>query len=151
LQTNPAMLARLQQMIQSSGLSADEIRSRLKAQGYPESLLDQYLPGGTRPDSTTVPTEDVFAAVRALGITDTLGVDALSTFAKKRRMTRVQADSVFFADTLQKALRNDTTMAAVRALLKSRELQREQIDSGFKVFGLDLFEGETTQFDANGV
>src|SRR5262249_18025879 len=44
LQNNPSLLARLQQMISSSGLSPDEIRSRLKAQGYPESLLDQYLP-----------------------------------------------------------------------------------------------------------
>src|SRR5215831_11389349 len=71
LQNNPSLVARLQQMISSSGLTADEIRTRLKAQGYPESLLDQYLPGGTRPDSTVVPGEDIFAAVRSLGLSDT--------------------------------------------------------------------------------
>jgi polysaccharide biosynthesis/export protein len=150
LQNNPSLIARLQQMITSSGLSADEIRTRLKAQGYPESLLDQYLPGGTRPDSTVVPGEDIFAAVRALGLSDTLMVDSLNAIAKPRRVSRARADSAFL-DTLQRALRNDTTLVAVRALLKSRELQRQQGDSGFKVFGLDLFENETTQFDANTV
>jgi protein involved in polysaccharide export with SLBB domain len=150
LQNNPALVARLQQMIQSSGMSSEEIRARLRAQGYPDNLLDQYLPGGTRPDSTTVPGEDVFAAVRALGFTDTLSVDSLSAMAKPKRLVKVRADSAFL-DTLQKALKNDTLMTAVRALLKSRDLQRQQSDSGFKVFGLDLFEAETTQFDANTV
>src|SRR5262249_38525497 len=144
------LVARLQQMISSSGLTADEIRARLKAQGYPESLLDQYLPGGTRPDSTVVPGEDIFAAVRSLGLPDTLMVDSLNAMAKPRRLSRARADSAFL-DTLQRALRNDTTLIAVRALLKSRDLQRQQGDSGFKVFGLDLFENETTQFDASTV
>ena len=62
LQNDPALVARLQQMMLSSGLTPDQIRTRLKAQGYPDSLLDQYLPGGTRPDATFVPTDDVFAA-----------------------------------------------------------------------------------------
>src|SRR5215471_7279355 len=79
LQNNPSLVARLQQMLSSSGLTPDEVRSRLKAQGYPESLLEQYLPGGTRPDSTFVPGEDIFAAVRALGLSDTLTVDSFST------------------------------------------------------------------------
>ena len=150
LQNNPSLIARLQQMMLSSGMSPDDIRARLRAQGYPENLLDQYLPGASsRPDSSAVPSEDVFAAVRALGLSDTLAVDSLSGFAKGRRARQSRVDSAFF-DTLQKTMRTDTTVAAaVRALLKSRDMQREQLDSGFTVFGLNLFDGETSQFDAN--
>src|SRR5215471_9076344 len=151
LQNQPGIIQRLQQLMQSSGLTPDEIRARLRAQGYPDTLLDQYLPGGTRPDSTMVPGEDVFAAVRALGISDTLTVDSLSTRAKPRRVARAKVDSAFL-DTLQKAMKSDTAMlAAVRTMLKSRDLQRQQLDSGFNVFGMDLFEAETSQFEANSV
>src|SRR5437868_10130036 len=90
LQNNPNLIQRLQQMMQQSGMSPGDIRARLRAQGYPESLLDQYLPGGTRPDSTFVPGEDVFAAVRALGLTDTLAVDSLTTFAKTKRVAKTK-------------------------------------------------------------
>jgi protein involved in polysaccharide export with SLBB domain len=150
LQTNPSLVARLQQMMMQSGLSPDEIRARLRAQGYPENFLDQYLPGSaTRADSLAIPGEDVFAAVRALGISDTLSVDSLTSFAKTRRTKQVRSDSAFF-DTLQKTMRTDTIVAAaIRSLLKSRDLQREQIDSGFSVFGLNLFDNETSQFDAS--
>ncbi len=151
LQNNPSLIARLQQMMLSSGLSPDEIRARLRAQGYPENLLDQYLPGASsRPDSSAIPSEDIFSAVRALGVSDSLSVDSLTAFAKIRRTRQARVDSAFF-DTLQKTMRTDTmVVSAIRALLKSRDMQREQIDSGFTVFGLNLFDNETSQFDANG-
>src|SRR3569833_3956276 len=76
LRNDPSLLGRLQQMMTQSGLTADQVRARLRAQGYPESLLDQYLPGATA-DSTGVPGADVFAAVRALGIGDSTTVDSL--------------------------------------------------------------------------
>ncbi len=144
---NPAMVARLQQMVQSSGLTPDQIRERLKAQGYPESLLDQYLPGGSG-DSTAVPGTDVFAAVRALGLADSSSVDSLSIAARRHRAVTARTDSAFM-DTLQRALRDDSTRAAIRSLLDSRKLQREVSDSGFKVFGLDLFERESSLFNPN--
>ena len=146
LQDNPALIGRLQQMLQSSGMTADQIRARLRAQGYPEALLDQYLPGG-HGDSTLAPGDDVFAAVRALGIADSLSLDSLRFSARSTRRMKAQADSAFL-DTLQRALANDTTAEAIRTLLHSRELQDRQLDSGFKVFGLDLFQNETSQFDA---
>ncbi|MGH7616487.1 MAG: SLBB domain-containing protein [Gemmatimonadaceae bacterium] len=135
----------LRQLLQSSGMTPDEIRERLREQGYPEGLLDQYLPGGPR-DSTITPGDDVFAAIRGLGLKDTTALDSLQSPIRARRKAMALADSAFL-DTLQRALRNDTTANAVRALLRSREMQREQADSGFKVFGLDLFERETSQFD----
>ena len=147
LRNDPSLLGRLQQMMTQSGLTADQVRSRLRAQGYPESLLDQYLPGG-RADSTGVPAEETFTALRALGVADSSVVDSLAAAARARRMARAHEDSAF-VDTLQRAIQNDTTRAALRALLSSRSLQREQVDSGFQVFGLELFKGETAFREAN--
>src|SRR5690348_18105369 len=90
LQSNPAMIQQLQQMVRGSGMSAEQIRTRLRAQGYPESLLDQYLPGAARIDSLAVPNEDVFAAVRVLGLADSTLVDSLSRMARGRRRVRAQ-------------------------------------------------------------
>lgn len=146
LQNNPALIARLQAMMQSSGLTPDQIRERLKAQGYPESLLDQYLPGGTRPDSTAFPGEDIFAAMRSLGLGDSTAVDSLSRFARGRRKTRVLNDSAFL-DTVQLAMKDDSTRAAIRFLLRSRDMSRGKADSGFTVFGLELFEDSVSLFD----
>ena len=39
--------------IMSSGLTPEQIRARLRAEGYPEDLLDQYLPGGAERASRT--------------------------------------------------------------------------------------------------
>jgi polysaccharide biosynthesis/export protein len=146
LQNNPALIARLQQMMQTSGLTPDQIRDRLKAQGYPESLLDQYLPGGTRGDSLALPGEDVFAAVRSLGLGDSTAVDSLSRLARGRRQVKTQSDSAFM-DTLRLALKNDSTRDALRIFLRSRELQRSVADSGFDVFGAELFKEGVTSFD----
>lgn len=145
---NPAFAARIQQMMQSSGLTPEQIRARLKAQGYPDSLLDQYLPGGARSDASDVPTDDVFAAIRAIGIGDSLSVDSLSMSARARRRIRMASDSAFL-DTVNIAMKNDTTASAVRALIKSRKLQLQIMDSGFTVFAMDLFRKESSQFDAN--
>jgi polysaccharide biosynthesis/export protein len=150
MQSNPALIQQLQQMMRGSGMSADQIRAQLRARGYPESLLDQYMPGAARVDSLAVPSDDVFAAVRVLGLADSTVVDSLSRMARGRRRIRAQDDSAFL-DTLRRALRNDTTAAAIRSLLGSRALQLQQRDSGFNVFGLDLFQEGSTQFDANSV
>ncbi|MEO8911333.1 MAG: hypothetical protein ABI408_14060, partial [Gemmatimonadaceae bacterium] len=39
---NPALLAQLRQRILTSGLTPDQVRARLRAEGYPENLLDAY-------------------------------------------------------------------------------------------------------------
>jgi len=150
LQSNPAIIQQLQQMVRGSGMSADQIRTRLRSQGYPESLLDQYMPGAARTDSLAIPNEDVFAAVRILGLADSSAVDSLSRTSRGRRRLRAQDDSAFL-DTLRRALQNDTTASAIRAILASRGLARQQLDSGFAVFGLDLFQEGSTQFETNAV
>src|ERR1700755_3284454 len=54
LRQDPGLINRLQQMMQSSGLTPDQVRDRLRAAGYPDSLLNAYLPGGNA-DSAPVP------------------------------------------------------------------------------------------------
>jgi len=150
LRSDPAMIARLQQMLRGSGLTPEQIRQRLRAQGYSDSVLDAYLPGSAVDPTTIVPGEDVFNAVRALGVADSAQVDSLRLSTKKRRLTKAQADSIFNVDTLQPALKNDTTKTAIRQLLlRSRVQQKAQTDSGYQVFGLDLFSTDQSQLDPN--
>src|SRR5215813_4066760 len=147
---NPALAQQLQQLLRGSGLTPDQIRSRLKDQGYPDTLLDNYLPGALTPvDTTEIPSEDIFAAVRKLRLTDTTSLDSMKRTARGRRERKLLSDSAFL-DTIQTAMKaNDSTAAAIRALLRSRDMRREQIDSGFKIFGLEFFDKETTRYDAN--
>src|SRR6185437_6578190 len=125
LQTRPDLVAQLEAQLKASGLSNDQIRARLRAEGYPESLLDAYLPGGKSGDSTAVPGDDVFGAMRALGIADSSSLDSLRGVARGRRRER----------------------AAMRRLLRSSEALRSASDSGFTIFGLNLFQNQTSQFD----
>lgn len=147
LQTRPDLVAQLEAQLKSSGLSSDQVRARLRAEGYPDNLLDQYLPGGTGGDSLSVPSDDVFGAMRALGLADTSRLDSLRGTANVRRRKQASADSAFL-DTLVKAAKNDSVRAAMRRMLRSNQAMRATSDSGYSVFGLSLFQNETSQFDA---
>src|SRR4029077_2285061 len=71
LQNNPALLQQLRQRIMTSGLTPDQVRARLRAEGYPENLLDAYLPGSTATAADAgTPSPQVFSAITALGISD---------------------------------------------------------------------------------
>ncbi|HJP59247.1 MAG TPA: polysaccharide biosynthesis/export family protein, partial [Gemmatimonadaceae bacterium] len=69
LQTDPAMADRLKSEIAKGGLTPDQVRARLRAAGYPESLLNEYLP-----DSTGIPgtadRDSLLNAVAALGLVE---------------------------------------------------------------------------------
>src|SRR3546814_2650271 len=54
----------------SSDVCSSDLRARLRAEGYPEDLLDAYLPGGMAMASDSAPSRTVFDAMRALGVTD---------------------------------------------------------------------------------
>jgi polysaccharide export outer membrane protein len=74
LRNNPDLI---RQQLQQSGLSADQIRARLRAGGYPESLLDQYLPGAAPlPEGSTLGSNEL-QALQALGLPFTLAADTL--------------------------------------------------------------------------
>ena len=75
LQTRPDLVAQLRQRFATSGLTRQQVHDRLRAEGYPENLLDAYLPGMT--GEAPSPTDDVFAAVRSLGVVDSADVEAM--------------------------------------------------------------------------
>ncbi|HJP58474.1 MAG TPA: hypothetical protein VJ865_00685, partial [Gemmatimonadaceae bacterium] len=147
LQNNPALLQQLRQKLMSSGLTPDQVRARLRAEGYPENLLDAYLPGATGTPDTTGISPDVFSALTQLGIADTVEVDLLRC--------GVDADTLTVPDTLPSGLLLDTAQRSRLLLSRRRVAQqrclaqedsllhglnrpKEDVDSGFVIFGLDF-------------
>ncbi|MEO5818754.1 MAG: SLBB domain-containing protein [Gemmatimonadaceae bacterium] len=131
LSTRPDLVAQLRQRIGTAGLTKDQVHARLKAEGYPEDLLDGYLPGMT--GSADAPSDDVLKAVRALGVVDDSEIAALQGVSPSQRVQPAAEGKVGNA-----SLARDTI-----------EKVKAQSDSGFAIFGLDVFRGATSQFDPN--
>ena len=68
LRQRPELAALLRQRLQQSGLSADQVRARLRASGYPESLLDTYLGEAQAGQPGRPPGSLELAAIKALGL-----------------------------------------------------------------------------------
>ena len=68
LQQQPGLADVLRARIRESGLSADQIRTRLRASGYPETLLDAYLGEAAPGQETAAPGAQELAAIQALGL-----------------------------------------------------------------------------------
>lgn len=118
LETDPQLAARLRAEIARGGLTAAQVRARLRAAGYPESLLDQYLSDSTDGTSGGASRDSVLNAVRALGLADSTVVDAL------RATIPLPGDS----------------SGPVR-----QRVARGQ--DGLPIFGLDIFRSETNRFE----
>jgi polysaccharide biosynthesis/export protein len=142
---DPAIRARILEQVRASGMSPDQIRAQLKSMGYSDAVIEQLV-GATAGDSTKALTDDVFAAVKALGIIDSTALDSLRTPVLQRRKTRERADSILL-DSLSMALKNDTLRAAIMRLLDSPMARGVDADSGFALFGRDVFTRTTNQFD----
>ena len=67
LQQQPELARKLREKIGMSGLTDDQIRARLRAAGYPDSLLDQYLPSSTDTLNITNPTGSILDRRTAAG------------------------------------------------------------------------------------
>ena len=155
LQNNPALLQQLRQRILTSGLTPDQVRARLKAEGYPENLLDAYLGGGVATPDNAASPEEVFSAIAKLGIADTAEVDLLRC--------GMDADSLAVPDTLanglidsaQTAKRAASQRTAIQARCVAQEdsltrgLKSYRADSGFVIFGLDFFRNRSSTFNPN--
>ena len=76
LNERPELADQIRRRIGASGLTPQQMRARLRAAGYPENLLDNYLEGS---DTTRVlsPGSDVLDAVRVLGIVSVEEADSL--------------------------------------------------------------------------
>src|SRR5205814_754661 len=116
--TDPAIRARLMAQVKASGMSPDQIRTQLKGMGYSDDVINQLI-GGVGVDTTAALSEDVFAAVRSLGLMDSTAVDSLRKPFLMRKRSRAVSDSALL-DTLATALQNDKTdtlRAAIKRLM----------------------------------
>jgi polysaccharide biosynthesis/export protein len=93
LQADPELVGRLRAEIDKGGLTADQVRARLRAAGYPESLLNEYLP-----DSSGVPgtadRDSLLNAVSALGLVEPTVLEQLRSpprVAGQGRIVRMPA------------------------------------------------------------
>ena len=96
----------LRQRIQQSGLSSDQIRSRLRAAGYSESAVDAYLGPSVAGQQLPAPSLETLRAASAAGLGDFgLATDTLSAFL--RQVALSQGDSILL-DSLGFALGRDS-------------------------------------------
>src|SRR5919112_1161714 len=137
LRNQPQLIDQLRQRIQQSGLTPDQVRSRLRSAGYPDNLLDSYVQGA----DTTAPAPygpRTLEAVRALGV-----------------LSDQEADSLRLADSV------NVTSDSLRAVLDSIAMVRTDslradsladtlsvLRGGLKVFGIETFRRATTRFQA---
>ena len=136
LKTQPELVEQLRERLSRSGLTPDQVRSRLRAAGYPENMLDDYVQGA----DTTVAAQfgpRTLDAVRALGV-----------------LTSDEADSLRLVDSV------GATSDSLRAVLDSIQMLRAdsaRADSladsvavlrgaGLKLFGVETFRRATTRF-----
>ena len=76
LRSNPDLAAQVRSRLRDSGLTPEQVRARLRAEGYPESLLDSYLQPASAGGTDSVPSSTVVSALRALTVLpDSAGLD----------------------------------------------------------------------------
>jgi protein involved in polysaccharide export with SLBB domain len=146
----PGMGAQIQQAIQQSGLTPDQIRARLRAAGYPENLIDQYMQAPAAGQAVPNPTAQMLRAVSALGV-GTFGALA-DTLAARRDSVFLTRDDSLLLDSLGYTIgvdsiptRRDTLgFLRIDSLATFRLAERVH---RLRVFGLDVFRRTTTQFN----
>jgi polysaccharide export outer membrane protein len=136
LRNRPDLVEQLRQRLAASGLTPDQIRSRLRAAGYSETLLDAYM-SGTDTSSVTRPGPQTVVAARALGILSDTEADSLAA----QDSTRAISDSLQqVLDSLQ-LVRSDSARADSLA-----DSVRVLQGRGLKLFGLETFRRSSTRF-----
>ncbi|PYO07362.1 MAG: hypothetical protein DMD30_11190 [Gemmatimonadetes bacterium] len=150
LQNNPALLQQLRQRILTSGLTPDQVRARLRAEGYPENLLDAYLPGSTASAADVgAPSPQVFSAITALGIADQADIAAMRCGIESEPLTAADTLPSSAAETLNRQAMRSRCLAQEDSIIRGLKHSKADIDSGFVIFGLDFFRERTTQFNPN--
>src|SRR5215210_880364 len=136
LQNQPQLVERLRQRLLESGLTPDQVRSRLRAAGYPDNLLDDYLMGA---DTTrrVRPGPHTLDAVQSLGILSEQESDSL----------RGQDSTLAVSDSIQQILDSlrfvKADSARADSLADSLSVMRGR---GLKLFGLETFRRTSTRF-----
>lgn len=136
LRTQPALVQQLRERLAASGLSPDQIRARLRAAGYPETLLDEFL--GNNTPTTAPPSPQAIDAIRSLGILSPEEADSL----------RVADSLAFVADSLRRLLalhmdsvRTDSLGDSLRALH----------GASLKLFGIETFRRTSSSFQPSQI
>src|SRR5215210_1930405 len=136
LQNQPHMVERLRQRLLESGMTPDLVRARLRASGYPDDLLDDYLMGA---DTTrrVRPGPRTLDAVQSLGILSEQESDSL----------RGQDSTLAVSDSIQQILDSlrfvKADSARADSLADSLSVMRGR---GLKLFGLETFRRTSTRF-----
>jgi protein involved in polysaccharide export with SLBB domain len=112
----------------TSGMTPEQVRARLKAEGYPEDLLDAFMSGTGGGANSNVKATDALSAMRALGFVDSTDVANLESLAKSR-LTAPNPRPVL-----------DPAAATKDATLS---------DSSAVLFGLSMFREATSRFNPN--
>src|SRR6476620_9668889 len=136
LQNQPQLVERLRQRLLESGLTPDQVRARLRASGYPENLLDDYLMGA---DTTrrVRPGPRTLEAVQTLGILSEQETDSL----------RIQDSVLTVSDSLQQVLDSIKLVKADSARADSLADSVSVLQSrGLKLFGLETIRRTSTRF-----
>jgi polysaccharide export outer membrane protein len=147
-QARPEVVQQLRQRLLNSGMTPEQIHARLLAEGYPEDLLDGYLPGAQ--GAARAPTPDTYNALQELGIADSTDVaffralQSDSTSRTSRDSLLRSRDSLSGRDSLGRtalerrlSMRTDVADSLVR------------VDSGYNIYGLQVFRSSLSKFDAN--
>ncbi|HYF40538.1 MAG TPA: SLBB domain-containing protein [Gemmatimonadales bacterium] len=133
---NPQVVERLRQRLLESGLTPDQVRARLRASGYPETLLDDYLSGA---DTTrrVRPGPRTLDAVRSLGILSVQEADSL----------QLQDSTLVVSDSLQQVLDSIRLVRADSARADSLADSLAVLQGrGLKLFGIETFRRTSTRF-----
>ncbi len=137
---NPDLVNQLRDRLLASGLTPDQIRARLTAEGYPANMLDAYLPGGTAGTRDSIPNDDVYNAMRALGVSDSADVETLRTAGNQyQRGMRSRRDSL--------GGRNIDPRTGLPIPGLSDTVKK--IPASEQIFGLSVFRSNTSEFQAN--
>jgi len=101
LETRPGLATQLRERIAASGLTPEQVRERLRAAGYPDTLLDAYLAGADT-SKRVQPSTRTLEAIRVLGVATPSELDEAAP-----EMALVAADT----------LRDTTTIAEPKLAL----------------------------------
>jgi polysaccharide export outer membrane protein len=135
LRNRPDLVRQLRERIGASGLTPEQIRARLRAAGYPETMLDDYLSGA---DTTrqVQPNAGTFEAIRLLGIASAEEVDSLqlaSGITDSVAVDSIRTDTLFDRDVPPDSL--------------DKQREEEEEEEELELFGLDVFRIRTSQFE----
>ena len=145
LQARPEVLQQLRQRMVTSGMTKEQIHARLRAEGYPEDMLDAYLPGSM--GTPTAPTSDLYAAVQELGIADSSDVSA---FRRLQTETLLPVSEDSLMQRLDSLYRRDPTgKGQQRRVVVRADVEDSLVraDSGYNVFGLDVFRSAAARVE----